>query len=163
MYVGFVRLLVIFCVINLINYLDRGAIASNGVNGSQGTCTESGSCTSGTGIQGDFNLSNFEDGVLSSAFMVGLLVASPIFASLAKSVNPFRLIGVGLSVWTLAVVGCSFSFDFWSITICRMLVGVGEASFISLAAPFIDDNAPAAQVSFLHLPPLSLLPQDNHG
>ncbi|KAG7977318.1 hypothetical protein I3843_05G025900 [Carya illinoinensis] len=26
-----------------------------------------------------------------------------------------------------------------------MLVGVGEASFISLAAPFIDDNAPAAQ------------------
>ena len=30
---------------------------------------------------------------------------------------------------------------------CR-LVGVGEASFISLAAPFIDDNAPAAQVSF---------------
>lgn len=26
------------------------------------------------------------------------------------------------------------------------LVGVGEASFISLAAPFIDDNAPVAQV-----------------
>ena len=34
--------------------------------------------------RGDFNLNNFEDGVLSSAFMVGLLVASPIFASLAK-------------------------------------------------------------------------------
>ena len=34
--------------------------------------------------RGDFNLSNFEDGVLSSAFMVGLLVASPIFASLSK-------------------------------------------------------------------------------
>lgn len=26
------------------------------------------------------------------------------------------------------------------------LVGVGEASFISLAAPFIDDNAPVSQV-----------------
>uniref|UniRef100_A0A453CGV2 Major facilitator superfamily (MFS) profile domain-containing protein n=1 Tax=Aegilops tauschii subsp. strangulata TaxID=200361 RepID=A0A453CGV2_AEGTS len=94
---------------------------------------------------GDFNLSNFEDGVLSSAFMVGLLVASPIFASLAKIHNPFRLIGVGLLVWTIATAGCGCSFDFWSITICRMLVGVGEASFISLAAPFIDDNAPAAQ------------------
>lgn len=34
--------------------------------------------------RGEFNLSNFEDGVLSSAFMVGLLVASPIFASLSK-------------------------------------------------------------------------------
>ncbi|KAA8545702.1 hypothetical protein F0562_020847 [Nyssa sinensis] len=139
------RLLIIFCVINLINYVDRGAIASNGVNGSRRTCTDSGTCSSGSGIQGDFNLNNFEDGVLSSAFMVGLLVASPIFASLAKSVNPFRLIGVGLSVWTLATAGCGFSRDFWSITIFRMLVGVGEASFISLAAPFIDDNAPVAQ------------------
>ncbi|XP_052193518.1 probable sphingolipid transporter spinster homolog 2 isoform X2 [Diospyros lotus] len=139
------RLLIIFCVINLLNYLDRGAIASNGVNGNRRTCTKSGTCTSGSGIQGDFNLNNFQDGVLSSAFMVGLLVASPIFASLAKSVNPFRLIGVGLSVWTLATAGCGIAFDFWSITICRMLVGVGEASFISLAAPFIDDNAPVTQ------------------
>ncbi|TKY70004.1 sphingolipid transporter spinster-like 2 [Spatholobus suberectus] len=139
------RLLIIFCIINMLNYVDRGAIASNGVNGSLGTCTDSGNCTSGSGIQGDFNLTNFQDGVLSSAFMVGLLIASPIFASLAKSHNPFRLIGVGLSVWTFAIAGCGSSFDFWSIALCRMLVGVGEASFISLAAPFIDDNAPAAQ------------------
>jgi MFS family permease len=139
------RLLIIFCVINLINYVDRGAIASNGVNGTLATCTDSGICTAATGIQGEFNLNNFQDGVLSSAFMVGLLIASPIFASLAKSHNPFRLIGVGLSVWTFAVAGCGSSFDFWSIAICRMLVGVGEASFISLAAPFIDDNAPVAK------------------
>ncbi|KAJ8764747.1 hypothetical protein K2173_009141 [Erythroxylum novogranatense] len=139
------RLLLIFCVINLLNYLDRGTIASNGVNGSRKTCSKDGKCTGGSGIQGAFNLNNFEDGVLSSAFMVGLLVACPIFASLAKSFNPFRLIGVGLSVWTAAVVGCGCAFNFWFIAICRMLVGVGEASFISLAAPFIDDNAPVPQ------------------
>ncbi|KAI3809917.1 hypothetical protein L1987_19520 [Smallanthus sonchifolius] len=139
------RLLVIFCVINMVNYVDRGAIASNGVNGSPRVCPESGVCSHGSGIQGDFDLSNFKDGVISSAFMVGLLVASPIFASLAKSFNPFRLIGVGLSVWTFAAAGCGISVDFWSITACRMLVGVGEASFISLAAPFIDDNAPVTQ------------------
>ncbi|KAA0031416.1 putative sphingolipid transporter spinster-like protein 2 isoform X1 [Cucumis melo var. makuwa] len=136
------RLLIIFCVIHLINYMDRGAMASNGVNGHRTICTADGTCTAGSGIQGQFNLSNFEDGVLSSAFMVGLLLACPIFASLAKRANPFRLIGVGLSVWTLAVVGCGFSINFWSIAVCRMVVGVGEASFISLAAPFIDDNAP---------------------
>ncbi|GAV77640.1 MFS_1 domain-containing protein [Cephalotus follicularis] len=139
------RLLVMFCVINMLNYVDRGAIASNGVNGSLKTCNDKGICSAGSGIQGDFNMNNFEDGVLSSAFMVGLLIASPIFASLAKSHNPFRLIGVGLSVWTFATAGCGSSFSFWSIAICRMLVGVGEASFISLAAPFIDDNAPVAQ------------------
>ncbi|EPS57990.1 hypothetical protein M569_16826, partial [Genlisea aurea] len=138
------RLLAIFCVINLINYVDRGTIASNGVNGSRRTCSN-GTCSSGTGIQGTFDLNNFEDGVISSAFMVGLLVASPIFASSAKCVNPFRLIGVGLTVWTVAVAFCGFSFNFWSIAIARMFVGVGEASFISLAPPFIDDNAPAAK------------------
>ncbi|KAF6142085.1 hypothetical protein GIB67_037003 [Kingdonia uniflora] len=80
--------------------------------------------------------------------MVGLLVASPIYAFLAKSPNSFRLIGVGLSVWTFSTAACGCLFDFWSITICRMLVGDGEASFISLAAPFIDDDAPVAQVPF---------------
>ncbi|KAH0885969.1 hypothetical protein HID58_062065 [Brassica napus] len=140
-----VWLLVIFCIINLLNYMDRGAIASNGVNGSTKSCNDKGKCIPATGIQGHYNLSNFEDGVLSSSFMVGLLIASPVFASLAKSFNPFRLIGVGLTVWTVAVVGCGSSFAFWFIVLCRMFVGVGEASFISLAAPFIDDNAPHKQ------------------
>ncbi|CAH2061456.1 unnamed protein product, partial [Thlaspi arvense] len=139
------ELLVIFCIINLLNYMDRGAIASNGVNGSTRSYDDKGKCNPATGIQGNFNLSNFEDGVLSSSFMVRLLIASPIFASLAKSFNPFRLIGVGLTVWTVAVLGCGSSFAFWFIVLCRMFVGVGEASFISLAAPFIDDNAPHKQ------------------
>jgi len=41
----------VFCVDNLINYIDRGAIASNGINGSRGSCTSSGTCSSGSGIQ----------------------------------------------------------------------------------------------------------------
>jgi hypothetical protein len=31
--------------------VDRGAIASNGVNGTLATCTDSGICTAATGIQ----------------------------------------------------------------------------------------------------------------
>ncbi|KAF7139911.1 hypothetical protein RHSIM_Rhsim06G0207000 [Rhododendron simsii] len=45
-----------------------------------------------TPIRGALNLSNFQDGFLSSAFMIGLIVASPIFASLVK-----RLVGVGIA------------------------------------------------------------------
>jgi hypothetical protein len=30
---------------------------------------------------------------------------------------------------------------FWSLVLCRMAVGVGEASFVSLAAPFIGAGA----------------------
>ncbi|CAK9197461.1 unnamed protein product [Sphagnum troendelagicum] len=53
------RLLMLFCLIDMLNY---------------------------TWIkEGDFKLSYFQDGVLSSAFMVGLVVASPIFANLSKT------------------------------------------------------------------------------
>ncbi|KAM1067638.1 hypothetical protein FF1_022854 [Malus domestica] len=45
------RLLVIFCLINLINYVDRGTIASNEANGSLKTCIDSDICTAGTEIQ----------------------------------------------------------------------------------------------------------------
>lgn len=104
-------------------------------------------------FRGEFNLTNFHDGLLSSAFMVGLLVASPIFAGLSKrwdfckqdhefcfqgirkkslfwvflpsiacSFNPFKLIGVGLTVWTIAATGCGFSYNFWMIAVFRMWV-----------------------------------------
>ncbi|XP_026377282.1 probable sphingolipid transporter spinster homolog 2 [Papaver somniferum] len=142
-------LLLIFCLMNLLNYVDRGVIASTGVNGTPKVCNASGECIAGKGIQGAFNLTNFQDGALSTAFMVGLLVASPIFASLAKNYNkPFRLIGVGLLIWTIATACCGVTSNFWNIIVCRMLVGVGEASFMSLAAPFIDDNAPVARKTF---------------
>lgn len=141
------RLLVLFCCINLLNYLDRGTIASNGVNGVPGDpgCLKDDTCFHGSGIQGEFGLSYFQDGILSSAFMVGLLVASPAFAHLSKTIQPFRLIGFGLAVWVFATAGCGFSVGFWSILTFRMLVGVGEASFVSLAAPYILDVAPEGQ------------------
>mmetsp|Transcript_10894 Transcript_10894/g.32645 ORF Transcript_10894/g.32645 Transcript_10894/m.32645 type:complete len:526 (-) Transcript_10894:2458-4035(-) len=131
------RLLMLFCGMSLLVYVDRGVISSNGVNGAIGTAT-----VSGSGIQGDFGLTLFEDGVLPAAFMVGLLGASLVFAEASKTVNGFRLIGVGLSVWTVAVVGCGLALGFWSLVLCRAAVGVGEASFVALASTFIDDNAP---------------------
>ncbi|CAI5502022.1 unnamed protein product [Closterium sp. Naga37s-1] len=139
-------LLLLFCAINMVNYIDRGAIASNGINGSPSHC-QGDICDAGSGIQGDFALSNFQDGLLATAFLVGLLTASPLFAHASKRHNPFRLIALGLLVWTLAVAGCGLSPGLLSLLFCRMLVGVGEASFISLAAPFIDDNAPPGKTA----------------
>lgn len=92
----------------------------------------------------EFQLSLFQDGLLPAAFMVGLLISSPIFAEAAKHAGGFRLIGVGLAIWSAATLGSALSPGFMTLVISRMAVGVGEASFVSLAAPFIDDNAPAA-------------------
>ena len=71
-------------------------------------------------FRGDFKLSNFEDGLIPAAFMVGLLVFSPIFAFGSRKYNAFRLIGVGLGVWTVALIGCGFSAGLWSILFFRM-------------------------------------------
>ncbi|KAG2496928.1 hypothetical protein HYH03_004934 [Edaphochlamys debaryana] len=135
------RLLGIFCLTNLVVYLDRGLIASNGVNGSPRTEED----PNGSGIQGDFSLSYFEDGLLPALFMVGLLIASPIFAEAVKHASAFRLLGTGMGVWAAAVVACGAAPNFVCLLLARAFVGVGEASFVALAAPFIDDYAPAAQ------------------
>lgn len=47
------RLLMLFCCINLLNYLDRGTISSNGVNGVPGDigCLKDETCLHGSGIQ----------------------------------------------------------------------------------------------------------------
>eukprot|EP00878_Enallax_costatus_P013039 GHUV01013624.1.p1 GENE.GHUV01013624.1~~GHUV01013624.1.p1 ORF type:complete len:448 (+),score=74.60 GHUV01013624.1:1583-2926(+) len=49
-----------------------------------------------------------------------------------------------MGTWMVATFGCGLAVGFWSLVVCRMLVGVGEASFVALAAPFIDDYAPPA-------------------
>ena len=87
-----------------------------------------------------------------SRLQVGLLVSSPIFAEASKHHNAFRLIAVGLGIWTLATAGCGLAWGFWSLIACRMLVGVGEASFVALASPFIGPSrscgpTPAAQLT----------------
>ncbi|KAI8476328.1 MAG: major facilitator superfamily domain-containing protein [Monoraphidium minutum] len=132
------RLLLIFCFANIMVYLDRGVIASNGVNGSPRTVDN----PKGSGIVGAFNLSNTQDGLLATGFLIGLLVASPVFSEACKHCSAFRLIAIGMGTWVVAVAGCGLAFNFGSLFACRVFVGVGEASFVALAAPFIDDYAP---------------------
>ena len=184
------RLLLLFCCIQLLVYMDRGIISSTGVKGLKATpATATTPATAGSGMAGRFNMSELQDGFVfrrvrvqclaatpaplvapqhlvplaltspsccclargrpvltrrspHSAFMVGLLFGSPVMAEASKYVNPFRVIAVGLTCWTLATTGCACSFSYSFILFCRCLVGLGEASFCSLAAPYIDDAAP---------------------
>ena len=40
--------------------------------------------------------------------------------------------GWGLLIWTLASIGCGFAINFWTMLLCRIAMGVGEASIINL-------------------------------
>ena len=117
------------CTVQFLLYYDRGVIASNGVGGEEG-------------IQGAFQIDNTQDAYIGSIFIVGMVIFSPIFATLAKTYDPFALVGVGLAMWTAAVLMCASATSFGGMLAARAFVGCGEASFVSLAAPFLDARAP---------------------
>ena len=54
-------------------------------------------------MQGDFDLSKFQLGVLAAMFMVGLMVASVLLTQLTHRVSPFRLIGIVLFISTTTI------------------------------------------------------------
>jgi len=134
------RLLLLFCLMSLLIYLDRGTMSSAAVSGNPGG--DAPGSPPPSGLQGEFGISYYQYGWLQAAFMIGLLCGSPVFSALAKRANPFRLIAVGLGTWTVATMACATSPNYPSLFLARTLVGVGEASFCALAAPFIDDFAP---------------------
>ncbi|KAF4664959.1 Protein spinster 3 [Perkinsus olseni] len=125
--------LAFFTLCEILVYFDRGLIA--GLN---------------LYLKDSLNLTDFEVGLLGGMFILGYVVASPLFAILGQvsGVWTIRSICIGLIVWVIAnvltgVVPTSFGL----IVACRTLTGVGEAAFCSLAPPIIDDSAPPGKGS----------------
>lgn len=136
-----VTLLRAFCAVAALVYADRGAMSSAAVSGTPKTDEDG----VGSGMQGGLGCGYAEYGALTAAFMIGLLVGSPCFAAMARRVRPFTLIGIGLGGYALGELGCALAPTYGAMFAARCVVGLGEASFVALAAPFIDDLAPAGR------------------
>ena len=139
------RLLYLLCLVAIALYLDRGVVSSAAVSGQPPGGSDEDDASKdekGYGLQGEFNVDYAEYGVLQSVFVIGLLVGAPIFSELSRSVNAFTLIAIGLGACAVGDLGCALSPNFQFLLLMRIIVGVGEASFVALAAPFIDDHAP---------------------
>lgn len=87
-------------------------------------------------------LSNFEAGLLNTAFLIGYFVMSPWFGARADRGARKGLIALGVGIWSLATIGSGLATGFWSLLAARIVVGVGEASFAALAPTIIDDLTP---------------------
>jgi len=111
--------------LNFINFIDRAVIAAVL-----------------TPMKAELALSNFEAGVLNTAFLIGYFLTSPLFGMRADKGHRKGLITLGVLVWSAATVASGLAAGFWTLLAARVAVGVGEASFAVLAPTIIDDITP---------------------
>eukprot|EP00798_Chlamydomonas_sp_ICE-L_P003863 gene3863-13926_t len=135
-----IRVLLLFCCIMTLTWLDQGSFASNGV---QGGWPSKGNPKGDPGLIMELGVSPFEDGVLAAMYALGLIMASIVFASLAGTLNELRLVGIGLFIWMAGCLATGGTQTYAGMVVARMMVGAGEASVATLTFPFIDDCAPS--------------------
>ncbi|MGB8990973.1 MAG: MFS transporter [Desulfobaccales bacterium] len=119
------RALLILASLNLLDYLDRYLVASLG-----------------SLVKADFHLSDEAFGFLGTAFFLVYFLTSPLFGYLGDRWGRLRLMAGGAALWSLAT-----SLTFWVpsypfLVAARGLVGVGEASFGTLAPAYLADILP---------------------
>jgi MFS transporter, Spinster family, sphingosine-1-phosphate transporter len=126
-------ILALLTALNLLNYLDRTVLSAVL-----------------TPVQDDLQLSNFVAGWLPTIFLIGYFATSPVFGVLGDRVptgGRMRLIALGIAVWSAATVGSGLAQSMGGMLVSRALVGVGEASYATIAPTLIDDLAPADKKS----------------
>lgn len=121
-------ILALLTALNLLNYLDRYVLSAVLKP-----------------LQDDLHLSDFVGGSLAAVFLIGFFATSPLFGHWADRSGPAGrkgLIVLGVVVWSLATVASGLARGPWSLIAARAVVGVGEASYVTIAPTIIDDVAP---------------------
>lgn len=111
--------------LNLLNYLDRLVVSA--------VLPKIQDPTVGVG------LTNFQGGLLATIFLIGYFLTSPIFGALGDRLPRKGLIALGVVVWSLATMASGLATGLVSLLAARAMVGVGEASYATLAPTIIDD------------------------
>jgi predicted MFS family arabinose efflux permease len=119
------RALLILASLNLLDYLDRYLVASLG-----------------TLVKADLHLSDKGFGFLGTAFFLVYFLTSPIFGYLGDRWGRLRLMAAGAALWSLATSLTYWVPSYAFLVGARGLVGVGEASFGTLAPAYLADILP---------------------
>jgi predicted MFS family arabinose efflux permease len=118
-------ILVLLTGLNFLNYIDRMVMAAVLDD-----------------VQKELVLSNFEAGLLATAFLLGYFVTAPFFGARADKGSRKGLIAFGVIVWSAATVASGLASSLPELLAARILVGIGEASYATLAPTIIDDITP---------------------
>lgn len=78
----------------------------------------------------------------TTSFVIFYTVLGIPFGRLADKGSRTKLIAIGLLIWSLFSGLTAFTWDFWSIFFCRVMVGVGEATLGPAAISLLSDYFP---------------------
>ncbi|XP_037949764.1 protein spinster isoform X2 [Teleopsis dalmanni] len=112
----------VLCFVNLINYMDRFTIA--------GVLTD---------IQTDFKIGDDEAGLLQTAFVLSYMICAPIFGYLGDRYSRRCIMAIGVLLWSTTTLLGSYMNHFGWFIAFRALVGIGEASYSTIAPTIISD------------------------
>ena len=117
--------LALLLAINLFNYIDRYVLAAVLPK-----------------IGEQFHRSKGELGLLMSMFLISYTVTAPLFGWLGDRTSRWRIIALGVIVWSLASGATGLATTFVLMLSTRALIGVGEAAYGPAAPSLISDLFP---------------------
>ncbi|MFO0810071.1 MAG: MFS transporter [Gemmataceae bacterium] len=117
--------LALLLCINLFNYIDRYILAAVLPK-----------------IGEQFGIGKGQQGLLMSMFLVSYTVAAPLFGWLGDRTSRWRIVALGVVLWSLASGGTGLAATFHVMLLTRMLIGVGEGAYGPVAPSLISDLFP---------------------
>lgn len=114
--------LVLLTALNLLNYIDRSVLFAVQPL-----------------VQAEFHRSNAEFGFLTTAFFLCYMIAAPIMGALADRYSRKPIMVAGAVVWSGATMLTAMARSFETLLVRHTVVGIGEASFVTIAPAFLAD------------------------
>jgi MFS transporter, Spinster family, sphingosine-1-phosphate transporter len=84
-------------------------------------------------------------GSLALAFMLSYMLTAPLFGWLADRWRRWVIVGVGVSLWSLASGASGMAGTFGALLLTRVFVGIGEAAYGPTAPTIISDLYPVSR------------------
>jgi MFS transporter, Spinster family, sphingosine-1-phosphate transporter len=117
--------LTLLTALNLLNYIDRSVLFAVQPL-----------------VQGEFHLTNAEVGYLTSAFLAFYMIAAPFTGPLADRYSRKLIIVLGAFFWSGLTLLTAITHTYWELLVRHTLVGIGEATFVTIAPTFVADLFP---------------------
>ena len=90
-------------------------------------------------VQDEFHISKTQVGYLTSAFLICYMIAAPFVGPLADRYSRKLIISLGAIFWSGLTLLTAVTHNYTELLVRHTLVGVGEATFVTIAPTFVAD------------------------